>query len=516
MKNLAKSRSRAFLTATVGTLLVLTAACDNTPTDPYTAAVEASEEGDLQAARLLLRQALDVSPENPDAILLYGKIQLALENPEGAAEEFKKLANNPALSAEAGDLLAKSYLQSGNTKLAFDTLEAGGMKSGLAYAVAVVAHLSEGEADKAVAALDQGLAKYPQSIDLKVLDAKRAYDRRDVSGARSLLTKVLEEEPHLIEARLLLGRLEMNDRELEPAKTQFEEVVRLNPWNLPAMLSLAAIARDQNDEQAAQDWVNRTKEIAPGHPIGTYFAAQMAYDAGNVDQAHILVQSLGTKSAEFPALRLLRGMISAQRGQTHTAISELERFFRLGGDNAAGRIALAQQYSATGADQKAWNILQPVVQSANANAGALALGGAIAGKLGRSEQASLMQRAQRAQSADPFAAVMVKAGEAMRAGKWTDADALYQKALKAGGGNSPVVLNNAANARLKTGDTEGAIALARKAFELAPNDPIIMDTLGWSLLQIDKQSSEGRGLIRKAQQLAPGNKEIKEHLIAIS
>lgn len=516
MKNLVKSRSHVLLTATVGTLLVLTAACDNTPSDPYAAAVEASEEGDLQAARLLLRQALDASPDNADAILLYGKTQLALENPEGAAEEFKKLANNPALSAEAGDLLAKAYLQSGNTKLAFETLEAGGMKSGLAYAVAVVAHLSEGEADKAVTALDQGLEKYPQSIDLKVLDAKRAYDRRDVSGARSLLTEVLEAEPHLIEARLLLGRVEMNDRELEPAKTQFEEVVRLNPWNLPAMLSLAAIARDQNDEQGAEDWINRTKEIAPGHPIGTYFAAQMAYDAGNVDQAHILVQSLGTKSAEFPALRLLRGMISAQRGQTHTAISELERFFRLGGDNTAGRIALAQQYSATGADQKAWNMLQPVLQSANANAGALALGATIAGKLGRSEQANLMQRAEQAQSADPFAAAMVKAGEAMRAGKWAEADALYQDALKAGGSNSPVVLNNAANARLKTGDTEGAVTLARKAFELAPNDPIIMDTLGWSLVQIDKQSSEGRDLIRKAQQLAPGNKEIKEHLIAIS
>lgn len=507
---------RALLTSAIGVSLILTAACDSPPSDPYAAAVEATSEGDFQAARLLLRQALDANPGDPSAIMLYGKTQLALENPEGAAEEFKKLANNPELSAEANDLLAKAYVQAGNAKLAFETLEAGGMNSGVAYAVSVVAHLSEGDADKALAMLDQGLAKFPDAADLRVLDAKRSFDSRDIAKARSTLASVIDEDPMMLEARLLLGRLEMGERSLDNAKEQFTEVVRVNPWNLPAILSLAAIARDEEDEQGANDWLNRAKEISPGHPVGVYFAAQMAYDAGNVDQAHILVQSLGTKSAEFPALRLLRGMISAQRGQTHTAISELERFFRLGGDNPAARIALASQYNTTGADQKAWDVLQPVLQSSNANAGALALGANLAGKLGRPEQTRLAQRATQAQGADPFAADMVKAGAAMRAGKWKDADGIYQKVLNAGGNTNPVILNNAAYARLKTGDKQGAVSLARKAAELAPNDPIIMDTLGWSLVQLDPKSSEGRDLIRRALDLAPGNREIAEHWVAVS
>ncbi|MGB7374822.1 tetratricopeptide repeat protein [Pontixanthobacter sp.] len=516
MNILEKPVLRALLTSAVGVSLFLTAACDGAPSDPYAAAVQASEDGDFQASRLFLQKALDAEPDNAAAIMLYGKTQLVLENPEGAAEQFKKLANNPEFSAEANDLLAKAYVQSGNSKLAFEALETNGMNSGIAYAVSVVAHLSDGNADSAVAMLDQGLAKFPDAPDLRVLDAKRSFDSRKLSKARSTLASVIDEDPMMMEARLLLGRLEMGERSLDKAKEQFAQVVRINPWNLPAILSLAAIARDEGDEETAADWLNRAKEISPGHPVGVYFAAQMAYDAGNVDQAHILVQSLGTKSAEFPALRLLRGMISAQRGQTHTAISELERFFRLGGESAPARIALASQYNATGANQKAWEMLQPVLQSSNANAGALALGANLASKLGRPEQAKLAQRAAQAQGVDPFAANMVKAGAAMRAGKWKEADTIYQKVLKAGGNTNPVILNNAAYARLKTGDKQGAVSLARKAVKLSPDDPIILDTLGWSLVQLDPQSSEGRDLIRRALDLAPGNREIAEHWVAVS
>ncbi len=502
------------LTATLAASLLLVGGCDDTPSDPLAAAIEKSEQGNLSEARIFVQQALKQNPADPEAIMLYGKTELALENPVGAAEQFKKLIGNAKYGEEANALLAKSYLQSGNTDLALETLENGTSKSGLSYAVTVVAQLSEGESDKALAVLDEGLALFPDSVDLIVLDAKRAYDQRDLPKARASLGNVFEKRPSMIEARLLAGRLELSDRNLDAAKEHFEKVLTSNPWNLPAIFSMAAIARESGDAETAAEWVGKAKEISPENPIGAFFAAQMAFEEGDIDQAHMLVQATGSKGAEFAELRKLRGLISAQRGQTHTAISELERFFRLGGDDPAARIVLAQQYASTGASQKAWDILKPALSRANATAATLQLGASLAGKLGLPEQQTLAQRVRSAKSGVPYAKELVEAGKAIRAGQWAKADTIYQRVLNTGGDADPIVLNNAANIRLERGDRVGAVGLARKAFMLAPSDPIIMDTLGWSLLQADPQSSEGRDLITKALELAPGNVEINNHWIA--
>ena len=515
MTRIKTTLARALLTTVASASLMLTAGCSDTPEDPYPAAIEASEHGDFQSARLFLLQELKENPGNSDARLLSGKTQLALENPEGAAEEFKKLSDHPQLGMEAKDLLAKAYLQTGNAKKALESLEQNGIQSGLAYAVSVVAYLNQGDAEKALNQLDVGLAQFPDSVDLKVLDAKRAYDKSDINRSRGILASVLKAEPTMLEARLLAGRLEMSAKQHGVAKEHFNAVIKSSPWNLPAILSLAAIAREEKDEKAAGEWLKKAEEVAPGHPVGVYFAAQIAYEAGNVDHAHMLVQSLGKKSAEFPALRFLRGQISSQRGQHHTAVAEFERFFRLGGNNEAARAMLAQEYVLTGAHDKAWDLMQPDLKRANANPALLRLGAQVAAKLGRAEQAELASRSQRASKADPYAQAMVKAGTAVKAGKWDEADSLYQSALQSGGENDPIVLNNAAYVRLELGDTASAINLARKANTLVPNDPTIMDTLGWALFKADATSEEGKDLIRRAAALAPGNRTIAKHRAAI-
>ena len=507
---------RLLMPAMASVSVLMLSACDTAPDNPFDAALVASEAGDYQTARIMVRQALEADPANAAAIMLYGKTQLSLENPEGAAEEFKKLLDHQELGTEAGALLAKAYLQGGNSRLARETLAERGTNSGLAYAVAVVAELSDGKAREALSLLDTGLARFPDTPELMVLDAKRAFDQRDIARARGILDRVLDSRPNMIEARLLAGRLELNERRLDEASEHFDKVLASNPWNLPAILSQAAIARDKGDQKGAAGWIEKAKEISPNHPVGAYFAAQMAYEDGDIEQANMLVQAMGGTTGEFPAMRMLRGMIYAEMGQTHTAISELERFFRLGGDNDAARATLAGLYASTGADQKAWTVLEPALRSANAQAATLQLGASLAGKLGKGDQAALAARAQRASAELPYAKDLVAASRHIRAGKWEDADTAYQKALRAGGDKDPVVLNNAANIRLELGDKAGAVTLARKAFTLAPGDPVVMDTLGWSLIQTDPDSAEGRSLIQQAVSLAPGNKEIADHWVAIS
>lgn len=57
-----------------------------------------------------------------------------------------------------------------------------------------------------------------------------------------------------------------------------------------------------------------------------------------------------------------------------------------------------------------------------------------------------------------------------------------------------------------------AIELARRAYQLAPNGPEILDTYGWILVEEGKVS-EGLEILEKAKQLAPTNKEIGDHYL---
>ena len=68
----------------------------------------------------------------------------------------------------------------------------------------------------------------------------------------------------------------------------------------------------------------------------------------------------------------------------------------------------------------------------------------------------------------------------------------------------------------KAGDKPKAIDLARRALALAPDDPIVNDTLGWILFQSQGATPEVIVLMRKAYAGQPANQEIQSHIAQIS
>ena len=77
----------------------------------------------------------------------------------------------------------------------------------------------------------------------------------------------------------------------------------------------------------------------------------------------------------------------------------------------------------------------------------------------------------------------------------------------------PALYNNLAFALYKQRKMDEAINYARKAYELAPTDPMVNDTLGWLLVE-NASPSEGLPFLREAVTRASGNPEIRYHLAA--
>lgn len=103
------------------------------------------------------------------------------------------------------------------------------------------------------------------------------------------------------------------------------------------------------------------------------------------------------------------------------------------------------------------------------------------------------------------------AGEAIRAGDWAKADAIFAPLVEGDGKTSAALLNNAAAVKSELGEHAAAVALARRALAEAPDSPQVLDTLGWALWREGKRVDEARALLTRAARGAPENPEIAEH-----
>jgi Flp pilus assembly protein TadD len=480
----------------------------------------ALNRGDFAEAEIGVRKALKADPANRQLIFLNGRVALEAGNVELAKAEFKKVLDDPALgaslAAQARELLAKAYLMSDDGKRALETLGSAAPTTALAWAVKVGAHSLIGDGAQATAALAQGLAAFPNSADLLMLDGERAMANGDLARAQALAARAIKQEPRNVPALLFAARSAMAARNFDEAVRQFDTVLALRPKHQTALLGKATIALDRGDRKAAEALLDQAAQQLGGSSMAiNYLKAQMTFDAGKVEDANKMLQAMGDVS-RFPPAVMLTGLIAAARGQHEQAIEALRGFMDAGGEDGRVRLALASSYRAVGRRDEAWKVLQPLADAANAAPQTLAMAAALTGELKLPQAAAYAARQAAAAKGDPLGKELASADAAIRAGDWRKADGIYAVVLRAQPGTANVVLlNNAANARLELGDKAGAQALARRALAAAPNDPIVLDTLAWSIFQASGTTPEAVGLMRRAANAMPGNPEIRRHALAI-
>ena len=106
---------------------------------------------------------------------------------------------------------------------------------------------------------------------------------------------------------------------------------------------------------------------------------------------------------------------------------------------------------------------------------------------------------------------MLKADSLEDAGRWPEAKQALQQAL-ALQPDQPLLLNFIGYGQLERGENmDAAEAMIRKASELAPDDASITDSLGWAEFKRGKVD-QAIGTLQKAAEKDPGQAEIQEHL----
>lgn len=122
-----------------------------------------------------------------------------------------------------------------------------------------------------------------------------------------------------------------------------------------------------------------------------------------------------------------------------------------------------------------------------------------------------VSRSMRVENARVWPLLLLQASALESAGRWPEAKAALGSAL-AMAPDEPLVLNFLGYAKLEHGEElDAAEALIRRASELAPDDASITDSLGWALFKRGRVD-EAIEVLQRAAVSDPAQAEIQEHL----
>ncbi|MDQ3245962.1 MAG: tetratricopeptide repeat protein [Pseudomonadota bacterium] len=210
---------------------------------------------------------------------------------------------------------------------------------------------------------------------------------------------------------------------------------------------------------------------------------------------------------------ILLGLFLAQADRTDAALAAFREVPRNDWLSPHARDGEAQALAEAGRVNEALAAASAAVRTPGAGAADFArLGDAFDEVKRHGEAADAYARAtQLAEQGQRWQYLLLRASALESADRWPEARADLQAAL-ALAPDQPLILNFLGYAKLERGeDLDTAEAMIRKASELAPNDASITDSLGWALYKRGR-IEEAIEVLQKAARADAAQAEIHEHL----
>ncbi|MFT3929941.1 MAG: tetratricopeptide repeat protein [Spongiibacteraceae bacterium] len=283
----------------------------------------------------------------------------------------------------------------------------------------------------------------------------------DNTQSRTVLADFLLHQGRDDDARRLLDSLGNNT-------SSYVKQIRL-----AAVLKEATQALGERRFDQARNLVLTALQSDTRNPDLTIMLARIEYAAGKSDESKKIALQLATQQPQYPPTQELLGDLAMLEKQTAKATQH----YQLAWDKTRGDAVGKKLYQS------------------------LALADQVAA-------AKFLQQWQQSnpESAMPY---FIQGSQQQRAGDISAAITSYEAAISRNA-NSASALNNLAVLYQARGDAR-ALTTAEQAYRLAPNDPAILDTYGWLLVQ-SKQREKGLPLLEQAAKLAPGAEEVLQHL----
>lgn len=339
-------------------------------------------EGNLKGMVIQLKNAIQKSPDNPQARLLLGEAYLEFKQADSAIKELSQAQRLGVGKARIMPLMGEALIQNKEYQRLLDELQPTAEDTPRNRARIVQLR---GDALLGLRKFAEGCALYEESIRIdpqwhKALigSAGCEYAQGHKDTARAALTKATQVAPHAADSWLSLAKLERAENRPEEARKALENALKANNADLDALVEHASLMVALKDFTAAKKDAERIRSLYPKHFMGDYVLALIAFNEKQVEVARDqIARSLQASSNYLPGL-LLSGAIEYALGNMGSAEKQLKRVLQSWPGHLYARRLLAAAQLNQGRPNDAARTLQPIDPDHSEDAGIRLLAGEIA------------------------------------------------------------------------------------------------------------------------------------------
>lgn len=514
----------------------------------YGIAARASmKSGDIDEAIDYLQRAIRMSPGDSDLMLDLAGVLIA----EGRVDDARALLEDMPDTAGRG-------------KHRRELLE-------------ILVDIRDGETASALGAAEDLLSRNPDDAQLLNFTGHINFSTGNFDTARKLFARAQSLNPDDISLYLSLARIDIAEEDLIAARAHYESAVEISPEDARPLVALARLSALEGQREESEEWLDRARKadanaIAPRIILGRLYLARRDFRSAE----KVVREALQTKDS-IAELQNLLGLAQRGQGNHANSLRSFKKTTELERDNPDYRLNLAKAQISMANQGLARDLLEKSYEKYQTHIPTGVLLSALTARMGNIDQAMaiakelqkrnpdsgipnvlegelLAGRKLYQQAADAYDAALDRnndrdtAVRAFRLRVLADTNDPYTPLLnylairpannevrlilaqgyEVGGSadkaiaeyeivvqSSPdnlVALNNLAWVYMIKGDSR-AEDTAQRAYDLAPDNGTVVDTLGWIILR-SGSVEDGVDLLRKAVELANGRPEVRYHLAA--
>ncbi|KKN95293.1 hypothetical protein LCGC14_0178200 [marine sediment metagenome] len=271
---------------------------------------------------------VDVAPDDPEA-LRAAALQLAR-----AGEHEQAMAMMQGVLAKHGEThfdfltLAAAQTDAATRQAVLQSLQQLQQQypdnAQLVFATALLLQ-QDGREDEALALLDANPVVHSAEAAI-MLHSQLLVSQGETQRAISMLQQGLRDFPDDTRMRLLLARMLIANDDFDAAAVQFKQLVEQNPDDMELLLTLGLVNLESGDAKAAVDYLEHAATLDPENSVASYHLGLAYQEAGRPDDALQAWQEVGD-SNEFltSRLQISRLLIDEQRTDELAAMFAADR-----------------------------------------------------------------------------------------------------------------------------------------------------------------------------------------------
>ncbi|TCO74335.1 XrtA/PEP-CTERM system TPR-repeat protein PrsT [Chromatocurvus halotolerans] len=304
----------------------------------------ALEAGNINAATVDIKTALQKNPDSGAARLLLGEAYMRQRDPAAAVTEFRRAVENQGgIESHVRYAQARAELGETGSLLAAQAGESPPGSEDARYQAAVArAHSLNGDFDAAREALDRALSIDGDNPYVQVTEALLLL--REGSGTfdgAEILARVTEAFPENDEAWSLRADVARFEKDFASAAQWYAKAADINPFRMTERLRLVLSLIELGDTDAASKRLAELEKVMPDHPGVNFSRGRMLVEAGRYEEGLQALSQVLSVLPNHAATLYIAATANIQQGNLATGQRQLTKLVRDQPGNVPARLQLA-------------------------------------------------------------------------------------------------------------------------------------------------------------------------------